>query len=99
MPSTTAKMQQWQPRMPFLTSRSVRSWNSDVTRVRRPPQYGHRSRSSVSTSIRPQQFEQAAGLVDAGAVEVLGTEPPPRLLLVDLSERAAGSHLRLMAPD
>ena len=51
MPSTTGKMQQWQPRMPSWISSPVERWNIEVTSSSRPPQNGQRRMSRVSMCI------------------------------------------------
>ena len=48
----TGNTQHWQPRMPVWISSPSFSWNDEVTRSRRLPQYGHRRMSNVLMCIR-----------------------------------------------
>src|SRR3954451_13330591 len=101
MPSTSGKMQQWQPRIPLSIASAVRSWNSESTSERRPPQYGQRSTSSVSMRIgdfaEVLEHRIAGGRLQRRAPELFDAEPAPRLVFVDPGHRIVRSHLGAVA--
>src|SRR5579872_5970395 len=102
MPSTTGKMQQWQPRMPSWIASAVPVWNSDSTSEKRPPQYGQRRSSNVSLRMLgfAEKFEQRfAGRLERRAPELLDAEPSARFLFVDPRHRVVRAHLRAMAAE
>src|SRR5882724_5383285 len=100
MPSTSGKMQQWQPRMPSWISSGVRRWNRESTSASRPPQYGQRRTSSVSISMGDfaEMLEhRVAGRVERRALELFDAEPAPRFVLVDPGDRVVRAHLGAVA--
>src|SRR3954453_15745587 len=100
MPSTTEKMQQWQPRIPSGSSWAVRWWNRVSTSASRPPQYGQRSTSSVSISmgdVAEMLEHRFAGGVERRPPELFEAKPSPRFVLVNPGHRVVRSHLGAMA--